>query len=162
MTATLSRSSARRAVLVALIVAATLGCAAALAPASAGAADRLLPGQQIADNQRLVSESGRSILAVSQWSPNIALYRRDCAVPRWAQYTGSPDADIRAVMQGDGNFVLYHRGWTPLWSSGTYGNPGSYIVLQNDGNLVIYAPGGRALWATGTQENWSTYPQYGC
>ncbi len=65
-------------------------------------------------------------------------------------------------MQGDGNFVLYHRGWTPLWSSGTYGNPGSYIVMQNDGNLVIYNPGGRALWATGTQEDMSPRPLGTC
>ncbi len=62
------------------------------------------------------------------------MYRKDCAVPRWAQYrttgVGAAGGDIRAVMQGDGNFVLYHHGWTALWSSGTYGNPGSHIVMQ--------------------------------
>ncbi len=104
----------------------------------------------------LIRSSGRSRLAVNNWMPNIALYRADCAVPRWAQYKkDGAGSDIRAVMQGDGNFVLYHQGWNALWSSGTYGNPGSYIVMQNDGNLVIYNPGGRALWATGTQEDFS-------
>ncbi len=158
-----SRSRRPRVALAALIFSLTLAGTGAVAPASADAADRLLPGQQIALGQTLSSSSGRSRLAVNDWMPNIALYRADCAVPRWAQYKrDGAGADIRAVMQGDGNFVLYHQGWTPLWSSGTWGHPGAYIVLQNDGNLVIYGPSGRALWASGTQENWSTYPSWSC
>ena len=158
MTATLSRPRQHRIALVVLILALALGAAGAAMPASAEAGDRLLAGQQLALGQALVSSTGRSFLTVSDWNPNIALYRRDCAVPRWAQYkVDGAGADLRAVMQGDGNFVLYHRGWTALWSSGTYGHPGSYVVLQDDGNLVIYSPSGRALWATGTQEDWSGY-----
>ncbi|HEV2060317.1 MAG TPA: hypothetical protein VGR11_13255 [Solirubrobacteraceae bacterium] len=163
MTITLSRSNRLRAALEALILAIALTTVVAGAPDSAAASDRLLGGQQIALGQTLSSSSGRSRLAVNNWMPNIALYRADCAVPRWAQYKkDGAGSDIRAVMQGDGNFVLYHQGWTPLWSSGTYGNPGSYIVMQNDGNLVIYNPGGRALWATGTQEDMSPRPLGTC
>ncbi|HEV2060310.1 MAG TPA: hypothetical protein VGR11_13220 [Solirubrobacteraceae bacterium] len=156
MTITLSRSNRLRAALEGLILAIAVTSAVASAPDSAIAGDRLLSGQQIVLGQTLSSSSGRSRLAVNNWMPNIALYRADCAVPRWAQYKkDGADSDIRAVMQGDGNFVLYHQGWNALWSSGTYGNPGSYIVMQNDGNLVIYNPGGRVLWATGTQEDFS-------
>ncbi len=157
MTATVRRFRHRRAARAVLLLALAAGTAGAAVPASAAAADRLLAGQELALYQTLRSSSGRSVLAVNDWMPNIALYRTDCAAPRWAQYKkDDAGADIRAVMQGDGNFVLYHLGWMPLWASGTYGHPGSYVVLQNDGNLVVYSPSGRALWATGTQENWST------
>lgn len=88
----------------------------------------------------------------------------------------SPNGHYRAVMQGDGNFVVYgsyalfgtgtiapgarlavqgdgnvvvYLGGRPLWASGTRGS-GTVLVMQNDGNLVLYATGGRALWATNT------------
>ncbi|MEV7521774.1 hypothetical protein [Streptomyces sp. NPDC091371] len=64
------------------------------------------------------------------------------------------------VMQADGNLVLYAIGNSggyklPLWSSGTYGNPGAYALMQEDGNFVVYKKDGGpdkggALWATGT------------
>jgi hypothetical protein len=53
----------------------------------------------------------------------------------------------RAVMQTDGNLVVY-SGSTVLWSSQTYGNPGSHLDLQQDGNLVIYTATGAPVWAT--------------
>lgn len=92
----------------------------------------------------------------------------------------SPNGQHRAVMQGDGNFVLYRANgspkWAtgtdgraiggiimqgdgnlvmydpngPVWASGTDGRPGAVLVMQDDGNLVIYDPSGAALWATGT------------
>lgn len=58
----------------------------------------------------------------------------------------------RLLMQTDGNLVLY-RDSTPLWSSGTQGNPGAAATFQVDGNLVVYSPaatGIRALFDTGT------------
>lgn len=87
----------------------------------------------------------------------------------------SPNGRYRAIMQGDGNFVVYDRGraiWSsrtnrqpgaalamqgdgnlvvyrlrkPLWSSRTHRHPGAYVVMQSDGNLVIYK--GRALWSS--------------
>jgi surface antigen len=54
-----------------------------------------------------------------------------------------------AVMQGDGNFVVYAPGGAALWATHT-SVPGSSIILQGDGNLVVYAPGGKALWASST------------
>lgn len=41
-----------------------------------------------------------------------------------------------AVMQGDGNFVVY-RGNSALWNSKTFNNPGANFSLQTDGNLVV-------------------------
>lgn len=92
----------------------------------------------------------------------------------------SPNGQHRAVMQGDGNFVVYRASGTPkwatgtdgraiggiimqgdgnlvmydpngaVWASGTDGHPGAVVVMQDDGNLVIYDPNGTPLWATGT------------
>jgi hypothetical protein len=52
-------------------------------------------------------------------------------------------------MQSDGNLVLYRNGDGALWSAGTHGNPGAYLVNQTDGNVVVYGPT-RALWSTRT------------
>jgi hypothetical protein len=63
-----------------------------------------------------------------------------------------------AVMQGDGNFVIYNSAnGQALWDTGTF-DAGSYIVMQGDGNLVIYPPGGgSAVWSSGTAGNWGVY-----
>ncbi len=55
----------------------------------------------------------------------------------------------RAIMQGDGNFVVYGPGGA-TWSSQTAGSGGNEIIMQNDGNLVIYAPGGKAVYSSAT------------
>ncbi|KPI14366.1 Curculin domain protein (mannose-binding) lectin [Actinobacteria bacterium OV450] len=70
------------------------------------------------------------------------------------------------AMQDDGNLVIYAVGnpggpRLPLWSSGTYGNPGAYALMQDDGNFVVYKRDGGpdkggALWATGTYGNRNT------
>lgn len=53
----------------------------------------------------------------------------------------------RAVVQGDGNFVVYGS-QGPRWWTGTSGS-GAGLAMQNDGNVVLYAGGG-ARWWTGT------------
>ena len=63
-------------------------------------------------------------------------------------YLKSSNGDYTAIMQSDGNFVVYSASSKALWNSGTYGNPGnSTAVMQNDGNFVIYGPSGSALWS---------------
>jgi len=61
----------------------------------------------------------------------------------------SQDANTILTLQGDGNLVLYQN-FKPLWSTGTFGNPGSKLVMQTDGNLVLYSSTGNPLWSTGT------------
>lgn len=61
----------------------------------------------------------------------------------------SPSGEFRLIMQTDGNVVLYDGDDNPLWSSGTQGNPESYLVMQGDGNLVVYTDG-QPIWASGT------------
>ena len=54
-----------------------------------------------------------------------------------------------AIMQDDGNFVLYDQDNEPVWASNTGGNPGAYLAVQDDGNVVVYQDGS-PLWATNT------------
>lgn len=51
----------------------------------------------------------------------------------------------------DCNLVLYILATgTALWSSGTSGKPGVFVVMQGDGNLVMYGPQASVIWATYT------------
>jgi hypothetical protein len=57
---------------------------------------------------------------------------------------------LMAVMQDDGNFVLYDDAGRAAWTSNTSHHPGSHLALQDDGNLVVYGPGAAPLWASNT------------
>jgi hypothetical protein len=109
-------------------------------------ADRLNPGESLGINQSISSANGQYTV-ILQSDGNLVLYISG-SEPIWASGTDGRDVSI-AVMQGDGNFVLY-GGSGAVWATGTHGNPGSFIVVQNDGNTVIYGPNGNALWASGT------------
>ncbi len=61
----------------------------------------------------------------------------------------SDGGQYQAVMQGDGNLVIYTNGQA-LWSSNTAGNSGTRLVMQGDGNLVIYNSSNVAVFVTGT------------
>lgn len=63
------------------------------------------------------------------------------------------DNGWRAVMQNDGNFVIYDTTNAAKWQSGSSGHNGAVAVMQWDGNLVVYAPGGVAVWSSGTQNH---------
>ncbi|ARX81947.1 hypothetical protein SMD44_01345 [Streptomyces alboflavus] len=84
-----------------------------------------------------------------QGDGNLVLHRTDDGVPLWASDTWQQPV-IRAVMQHDGNFVLYSEENKPYWATDTDGNPGSFLVAQDDGNLVLYAESGAPLWASDT------------
>ncbi len=51
-----------------------------------------------------------------------------------------------AVMQRDGNFVVFGPTGTPIFSTGTANTGAAIIRVQDDGNLVLYAP----VWFAGT------------
>jgi hypothetical protein len=97
-----------------------------------------------------VSVNGQLFAATARqalWETRPAVDANDIAIAE----LDSPNGRYRALMQTDGNFVVYSTVTGPLWSSGTAGHPGSYLVLQQtDGNVVIYASNGHALWSTHT------------
>ena len=55
-----------------------------------------------------------------------------------------------AVMQGDGNFVVYSSTSAPVWATGTDGHPDAVLSVQDDGILVVYDISGAVLWASKT------------
>jgi len=111
-------------------------------PSNLTMAEELAPGESIQ------SSNGRFRLRL-QTDGNLVLYD-DEAGPAALWATGTDGVNVtRAVMQGDGNFVLY-AGANPVWATDTQGQPGAYLVLQNDGNLVTYNLGGTSIWSTGT------------
>lgn len=67
----------------------------------------------------------------------------------------SPNRQYRAIVQSDGNVVVYGNG-RALWATGTAGTPGAQWVLQSDGNLVLYDRGGHPRWSSRTPGTGST------
>lgn len=110
--------------------------------------DRLHADQQLAIGEELTSHNAR-VRLVMQGDGNLVLYRTDDGVPLWSSDTWQQPV-THAVMQQDGNFVLYTDEEKPLWATNTDGNPGAWIVLQDDGNVVLYGDSGVALWASDT------------
>lgn len=104
--------------------------------------DVLLPGERIFsyDEQYEVT---------MQTDGNLVLYGATGAL--WSTHTWGIPGN-HAILQKDGNLVVYTTAGRALWSSKTHGHPGDYARLQNDGNFVVYG-GSKALWASGTYAN---------
>lgn len=69
----------------------------------------------------------------------------------------SPNKQYRAVLQGDGNFVVYNYKNTAIWSTGThYMSTPLNLKMQPDGNFVLYS-NGVARWSTGTNGTYGKY-----
>jgi len=62
----------------------------------------------------------------------------------------SESGRFKAVMQGDGNFVLYDAGHGAYWNTETHGrgNAPFKCVMQSDGNFVVYQGNGQPTWAS--------------
>jgi hypothetical protein len=63
------------------------------------------------------------------------------------QWGLDPSDDVYAIMQADGNFVMYDSGLDPMWSTDTGGNDDAYLNVQDDTNMVIYSENEVPLWA---------------
>ena len=65
----------------------------------------------------------------------------------------SDNQQYTAVMQPDGNFVVYAAATgEALWASGTQGSGADCVIMQGDGNLVVYGDG-EAKWASNTADS---------
>ena len=83
-------------------------------------------------------------------------------------YITSPGIKYFAIMQADGNFVVYNgsgpsnNSGTVKWDMGSHNNgnisPGSYAYLQDDGNFVVMkSDGSAAIWRASS--NGGTVPR---
>ena len=106
--------------------------------------NRLLAGEVL--TTALVSSNGRFTL-VYQGDGNLVLYAG--SEPLWDCGTHGQTCG-QAILEGDGNIVVYDASGRAIWSSDTPGHPRTHLVLQDDGNLVLYAEDGSALWSSGT------------
>ncbi len=72
-------------------------------------------------------------------------------IPIWASNT-SGHGGAHAVMQRDGNFVIY-AGTKALWSSGSGGHPtaGYYLDLEQDGNFQVIGVRAAVLYSSRTE-----------
>ncbi|MFJ9821034.1 hypothetical protein ACIRU3_38425 [Streptomyces sp. NPDC101151] len=91
---------------------------------------------------------------------NLVMYRLRDNKALWSTRTyGHPGA--YAVMQKDGNFVIYDAANRFLWNSNTADYPGAYALMQNDGEFVIYCATGGPDVGSGPEEErgikWRTY-----
>lgn len=101
-------------------------------------------GAALVRGERRVAPGG--VLLVLQEDGNLVEYVN--GVARFATRT---QADF-ALMQPDGNFVLYRFNadddLVPAFDTRSGRNPGSRLVVQSDANLVVYTPAGRAVYAS--------------
>jgi hypothetical protein len=108
--------------------------------------DTLHPGQYLQSPNgayRLANDGGHGVLRL------FAAARPQCAP--WRE-PGTGAAASLAVMQTDGNFVLYTPGASRIaWQSDTSGHAGADIVLENDGSLVLATSQGVLLWQVNAQ-----------
>ena len=100
---------------------------------------RILPGGSLS------SPGGRYRL-VYQSDGNLVLSDVLAGTALWATDTGGT-APGQAIVQSDGNFVIYDAAGSALWTAGTAGNPGAYLRIQDDGNVVIYGANARPIWS---------------
>jgi hypothetical protein len=101
----------------------------------------LMPGQALTN--------GCYYRATMQTDGNLVLTKNAATrTPYWASGTAGSGAYGR--MQSDGNFVIYNWADSPVWATGTQGNPGARLDTQTDGNLVVYSSTNSPRWSSGT------------
>jgi len=103
--------------------------------------------QEMRPGDYLLSQNGR-FQCILQPDGNLVVYDLEKG-PRmlWPSNTSGQPVS-RAVMQRDGNFVIYGP-FAANWSTHTGGQGICDLVMQNDGNLVLYKIGPSA-WAAGS------------
>jgi hypothetical protein len=97
--------------------------------------DSLLSGEILLPGEYIESPNGAAQLLM-RYDGNLVLYRLEDDSPVWETHSADhPQA--YAVLQSDGNLVVYSPdGQTQLFSTGTFA-PGATLVLQADENLAL-------------------------
>jgi hypothetical protein len=74
----------------------------------------------------------------------LVLYRDGVAT--WAAPGALGRGGDCALLQSDGNFVLYDGQHNPLWATGAW-RKATRVKVQDDGNFCLYKSDGSAVWA---------------
>ncbi len=145
----MNKRIASNALVFALFAAIAPGCVASIDAASeeenlgmasdALTTDTLLSNQRLDANQSIVSANGKYKAVLQGFDSHFVVYNTETGQPIWA--TGVyGQTGWNAVMQGDGNFVIYNASEQPKWATGTNGTEdGKYFLRMEDtGSLVLY------------------------
>jgi len=116
-------------------------------PALAPGSGRMTTQEALFPGDQLRSRNGTMRLTLDQ-DGDLSLTQDGFLV--WSSQTSGRGSKA-AVVQRDGNFVLYDATGVAIWAPNVF-DPSRRptLTLQNDGNLVLYGGDGRAYWATGT------------
>jgi hypothetical protein len=114
-----------------------------------------LPEGYKLDGGQAVVSANREYFLTEQTDGNLVLYKGSVTGgPHkvvWAMPAKTlPGGGAYALMQTDGNFVVYSKSQHPVWSTATAPGAGAFLAVQNDGNLVLYSAADKPLWSTGT------------
>jgi hypothetical protein len=113
------------------------------------ARDTLAAGARLSPGQAITSTSRRYRL-LYQSDGNLVLYDDVDRVALWSTGTTGTSPG-QALMQGDGNFVIYTAQGAAVWATGTPGNNNARLAVQNDGNVIVYRSDGQPAWVGGRQ-----------
>jgi len=119
-------------------------------PAPSTSCGRFNSGQGLSQGTSLKSCDNRFNLLM-QLDGNLVLRQGNTVL--WASNTPGWGNLVMAVMQSDGNFVLYNRANSPptaLWATNTNTGAGNYFRIMNDGNLIVYNSSNVILWQSHT------------
>jgi hypothetical protein len=92
------------------------------------------------------SGNGRAILRLQE-DRNLVLYKDDEVAYAFPNAQGRGDY---AIMQPDGNFVLYDDHNEAVKATDTDGHPGAHLVIRDDGYMVVRSKNGHTLWDSRT------------
>ena len=102
-------------------------------------------------------------VALSMWWSPLALAQNEANALETnrglspGQMLRSSNKQFKAIMQGDGNFVVYREPNTFVWATGTNGRgPVTGVWMQPDGNLCVNGPTA-ALWCSASNGPQGSY-----
>lgn len=107
-----------------------------------------LPEGQVLEAGDYMTSTDKRYTFTQEPAGNLVLRKQGYEI--WRLPSSGP-APCRAVMQHDGNFVVYDANHVALWWTESF-VPGSGVACQSDGNVVLYTPTGEHLWDTETEE----------
>ncbi|WP_404712183.1 hypothetical protein [Sphingomonas sp. MMS24-J13] len=102
-------------------------------------------GDALQSGWSIVSPDGRYTF-VYQTDGNLVLYGPSGVM--WANNVYNYGAG-RAVLQGDGNLVVYNSANAAVWASNTVGSGASFLSLDNNGLLAIKTDDATIIWSVG-------------
>lgn len=108
----------------------------------AGACRRLEPNQAIYPGGSVPSCNGLFRLVLDAEGRLSVLDGQD--FPLFQSTAGGPAS--AAIMQWDGNLVVYDVNDSPRWDTATYPVPGAYAAVEDDGTLAVFDPNDALIW----------------